>query len=891
MSTVMGKSETRYQFHSEPDKPSQIVATTNVTAGPQIPPSRPKRAWIGRLTPFATAGLFGLALWGVHQALTSVSYWTIWRAIVALRPGQIVLAAGFTVLGYLALTGYDLLALRYVRHPLEYRRVGLASFISFALSNSVGLAMLTGASVRTRLYAAWGLPTSVIGRVIGFGAATFWLGIVAIASVALIVEPGAVSSLVGGTPWPMVVAGSAGLGLVGGYLWWCARWRRPLVVFGWRFEAPTLSIATGQLLASAADWLAAAAVLFTLLPQGFGLSFFGFAGLFVIAQGLGLVSQVPGGLGVFEGVVLLFAGSRVPVAELVGALLAFRAIYYIIPLLSATLLLAGHEVIRRRQQLGTVSRAVGRAVPAFSAPLIAIAVFVTGTILLLSGATPTVGWRLRLLSDFVPLSVLEASHFVASVAGMALLLLAYSLYRRISAAWGLTILLLATAIVTSLLKGLDFEEAFIAAISLGCLIPARARFYRQSSLLEEIWSPGWVLAAVIALGGSIWLGFFAYRHVEYSNSLWWEFEFRGDAPRFLRASVGAAAMGLALALVRLLRPARQPRSIPAKEELDRAQAAIAASPSSEANLALLGDKQLLFTEDGHGFLMYAVQGRSWIVMGDPVGTEGEVAELAWRFRELCDRHGGWPVFYEVSKRNLPLFLEQGLTLIKLGEQARVPLPSFTLEGKTRSSLRRWKNACERVGCSVEILPAGSSDAHLEALSTISQQWLAARQTREKRFSLGRFDAGYLRRLPIALVRQNGRTVAFATLWTTGTHNELTVDLMRYAPDAPPNVMTYLFVQLMLWGQEQGYQWFNLGMAPLSGLGNRTLAPLWHRLGAFVFRHGENFYHFKGLREYKSRFDPVWEPRYMASPGGLALPFILTDVATRIGGGLMGVFAK
>ena len=318
---------------------------------------------------------------------------------------------------------------------------------------------------------------------------------------------------------------------------------------------------------------------------------------------------------------------------------------------------------------------------------------------------------------------------------------------------------------------------------------------------------------------------------------------------------------------------------------------IAAGSRADANLALLGDKQLLFSDRGRGLLMYAVQGRSWIVMSDPLGDEAEVAELAWRFRELCDRHGGWPVFYEVGRQHLPLFLEQGLTLLKLGEEARVPLPGFTLDGRARASLRRWRNACERSGCRVEVLPAGASDTYLAELKPISDDWLAAKQTREKRFSLGRFDPDYLRRFPLALVRQEGRLVAFATLWTTATRTELTVDLMRYASDAPPNVMTYLFVQLMLWGRSEGFQWFNLGMAPLSGLGNRTLAPLWHRLGGFVFRHGENFYRFRGLREYKGRFDPVWEPRYLASPGGLALPFILTDIATRIGGGFKGVFTK
>jgi phosphatidylglycerol lysyltransferase len=115
--------------------------------------------------------------------------------------------------------------------------------------------------------------------------------------------------------------------------------------------------------------------------------------------------------------------------------------------------------------------------------------------------------------------------------------------------------------------------------------------------------------------------------------------------------------------------------------------------------------------------------------------------------------------------------------------------------------------------------------------------------------------------------------------------------MRFLPDAPENVMEYLFLQLMLWGKQEGYRWFNLGMAPLSGLEDRALAPLWNRLGAFMFRHGEHFYNFQGLRRYKDKFDPEWEPRYLASPGGLALPRILTNITALISGGLKGVITK
>ncbi len=115
--------------------------------------------------------------------------------------------------------------------------------------------------------------------------------------------------------------------------------------------------------------------------------------------------------------------------------------------------------------------------------------------------------------------------------------------------------------------------------------------------------------------------------------------------------------------------------------------------------------------------------------------------------------------------------------------------------------------------------------------------------------------------------------------------------MRYSKNAPQGVMDYLFTQLLLWGKEQNYSWFNLGMAPFSGMETRALAPLWSKLGGLIFFYGENFYNFKGLRFFKEKFGPVWEPKYLACPGGLSLPFVLRGIATLGSGGLKGVIAK
>jgi phosphatidylglycerol lysyltransferase len=517
--------------------------------------------------------------------------------------------------------------------------------------------------------------------------------------------------------------------------------------------------------------------------------------------------------------------------------------------------------------------------------------FMAGVVLLFSGATPSVGSRVRWLDAVLPLGVIEVSHIAGSLAGAGLIVLAWGLRRRLDAAYALAAALLGVGIGASLLKGLDWEEALVLSAVLALLLPSRRHFYRKAALTNEWLSPGWFGAIAFAIGASIWLGFFSFAHVEYSRHLWWQFTPRGDAPRFLRSTlVTLGALGV-VGLMRVLRHARAQPGPPTAADLERVKSIAAASPDTVASLALLGDKALLFSESGRGVLMYGVSGRSWVALGDPMGPRDDQVEVAWRFREDADRQGAWPVFYEVGARNLPLYIDLGLTLLKLGEEARVPLDGFTLEGASRKGLRRTLREVGKKGVTFSVAPASEIPTLLPELRRISDAWLSSKSTREKRFSLGYFSESYLRHFPVALVCVEGRIVAFANVLSGAVHHEMSVDLMRYAPDAPRDVMEYLFVQLMLWAKVEGYRWFNLGMAPFSGLESRTLAPLWHRLGGLVFRHGEHFYNFQGLRKYKQQFDPCWEAKYLASPGGVALPRILANVASLISGGLIGVVKR
>ncbi|GKT07059.1 bifunctional lysylphosphatidylglycerol flippase/synthetase MprF [Desulforhabdus sp. TSK] len=852
----------------------------------------PKKNLASYLGPLLGVSLFGIALWVLHLELAQYPSQEVLTSFKRLPKVQLGVALALTFLNYVVLTGYDFLAFRYIRHPLPYPRIALASFIGYAFSNNIGLSMLAGSSVRYRLYSAWGLSALEIAKVVAFYTLTLWLGLFALTGGIFVLEP---LNLPVWLHLPFASSRPFGfllLILPCSHLAASILKKTPFSFRGWKIQLPAPGLSALQILVSALDWSLAGSIFYSLLEPSPSLTFPFFLSIFLLAQVSGLLSQVPGGLGIFESVVVIGLGSTLPSYSVLASLLAYRVIYYLIPFAIAMLLLGLREVLAQRAGLAKAFRFLGTWVPDLAPWAFALLSFIAGAILVFSGATPAVGWRLELLRYLIPLPLVELSHFLGSIIGILLLVLGRGLQLRLDAAYFLTLVLLGAGMVTSLLKGLDFEEAGILGGVLLMLLPCRSHFYRKASLLAEPFTPGWVASVAIVLLGSLWLTLFSYKHVEYTGDLWWTFAFSGNAPRALRALVGAVMACLFIAVVRLLRPLpplSHPSGNAAQDE--RVLSIVGRSRNTSANLALLGDKIFLFSRSERSFIMYGIEGRSWIAMGDPVGEPEECGELAWEFHERCDRYGGWTVFYEVGKENIPLYLDLGLTPLKIGEEALVPLGDFSLEGKSRKSFRHIRNRFEKEGYRFEIVEVEKVAPMLPALKTISDAWLREKNTREKRFSLGSFNPDYLRHYPLGIVRKDDALLAFCNIWRGAEKEELSLDLMRYLPEAPPDTMEYLFMELMLWGKEQGYQRFNLGMAPLSGLDGRPIAPAWNRFGALLYQHGEHFYNFQGLRQYKEKFDPQWEPRYLACPSGLTLPRVLASIASLVSGGMKGVISK
>nr|WP_183422311.1 bifunctional lysylphosphatidylglycerol flippase/synthetase MprF [Luteibacter sp. Sphag1AF] len=838
--------------------------------------------------PLLSVVLLCLALWALHAMATEVTYRQIAAYFHALPNNQIGIAVLLTALGYGVMTLYDWFGLDSVGKRLPMRRVGLISFISYAFSNALGMSLLVSGSIRYRFYIQAGLSTVEVARVVLYTTLSFWLGLAALTGVTLLLVP-----IPADVPLASLRVPLALLLTMVPLAWFLGSLmvKRPLRIFRWRVSLPAPKVAARQILIGALDWGLAAGVLYVLMPEEIAGGFGHFLAIFVIAQMAGLISHVPGGLGVFEAVMLAgfgATGNHGLEAPILGSLAAFRIVYYLLPLCVATVLVLWREA-RGLRHAALLTPWFNSLLPPFFAGL----TLVCGAVLLFSGATLAIPGRMEILRGFMPLPLVEVSHFLSSVVGMLLLILARGLQRRLDAAYWLTLVLLVVGAILSLLKGIDYEEATLLTLLAIGLAPAHKHFYRRASLFRATFSLGWVLAIASVLGCATWLVMFSFKHVEYNNNLWWEFSFHhGGAPRALRALVGAAAVVMLFALANLIRPARPRRSPPGPAELARALPLIKTFPSAQAHLALVGDKTLLFAPDDRAFIMYDIEGRSWVAMGDPVGDDEDARrELVWQFREQCERAGGWPLFYQVRPEDLDLYLEVGMNLLKIGEEARVRLETFNLDGKSKKTLRGTVNKLARDGLRLEIFPAEQVPALLPQLKVISDAWMRDKRVREKRFSLGLFDEAYLSRTPMAVVWQGDRMVAFANIFTNDTHEEASVDLMRHLPDGPSGIMDFLFIELMVWARAEGYRWFNLGMAPLAGLQNRRAAPLWSRFGAMIFGRGERFYNFRGLHRYKDKFDPEWEPRYIAVAGGIALPLALANVASLISGGLSGVVRR
>ena len=818
----------------------------------------------------------------------------IFLEIKQFAPSKILLAVLLTLVSYLLLTLYDYLAIRELKSPLSYQQVAPVSFLAFTFSNTIGFSLLTGTSIRYKFYSELGLSGNNITQVVLACSVTFFLGLFFICGLALINFPAEQLSDLPLPTWFFSLNRVIGILMLLGvisYFVFSLIWKRSIHFRGFELAPPIFSLSLKQFLVSSIDWIVVGTLFYSLLPEVDGLSYLQVLSIFFVANAIGVLAHVPGGIGVFETVVTVTLSQYLPAEQILSSVIIYRLMYYIVPFVLALMYFVATLVLTNKDKFSKLNvnlQIVRQLLP----PLLSISVFGVGLVLLLSVVNPSIIHKYHWLGEIVPLPIVELSSLILSASAILLLLLSHGLFKRYQKAFELTQKLLLVAMVFIVLKGAQWQISLALGLIYLLMLPCEQVFYRQGSIVGIKYSFGWALSLAAALFLMMWVLFFAYQDVDYDHSLWFTFSQDSHVSRALRGGAVALVILLIFAFRYVLAMRRPQTRLLDEHTLSCAMDIVANAPSSHGFLALVQDKSLLFNEDNDAFLMYARAGHCWVVMGDPIGNPDKFDDLLWQFRELCDAYDGWPVFYQVTQKYLPHFLEQGLSLYKLGEEAIVPLAEFDLQSSKYRSLRQSHAKALREGLRFKIIEASEVKALLPTLEVISSSWLKAKQGREKGFSVGYFSAAYLCATPMALVYLNDELVAFSNVWASAAKIEFSVDLMRYQPSlSGSNIMDFLFTELLLWGKQQGYQQFNLGMAPMSGLTDRALVPFWTKLAKTVYKKGNKFYNFQGLRRYKDKFNPRWEAKYLICYGGLSLPVVVGSLVTLTSRGTTGVFKK
>jgi phosphatidylglycerol lysyltransferase len=834
--------------------------------------------------------LFYAALWVLRREIRASHYDDVLLYLRQIPLSHFFMAFGMSLLSYMALGFYDVLGLRHIKKPLSYHKAAFTSFIAYSFSHNIGAALITGGGIRYRIYSAWGLTAGESANVLVICGTSFWVGYLTMGAVFFFLQP---PELPASVHVPFNSVASAGVFcvlVVTAYLLSAVFVKKTIKIARWQFPTPSVGLALSQMAAGCLDWTCSGGALYLLLPPN-SLSFPSFLAIYLLAQMAGFLSQVPGGLGVLETVVVVLLSPILPASDVLGAMLAFRMVYYLIPFVLGMLAFALYEINRNKEGFKRALQILDRFAPDFAPHFFSYLVFLSGTLLLFSNAMPEVTRRMTWLNEFIPLGLMESSHFLVGLVAAGLLVLARGLQQRLQSAYVLTFILSGFGVLGCLFKGFDYKEIITLLVLLGMLLPFGRYFSRRNSIFQQRYPPLWVTAVLFVLLGSVWTGIFNYRYEDYSSDLWTTFDVVEDAARFLRSTLGATVTLLVFSIVNLLSPSQPETETPGGAELGRAQDVIRKSRRASAALALAGDKALLFNKKEDAFLMYAIEGKCWVALGDPVGEEKEREDLAIRFKDMCHRKKSWALFYLVDQQHFQLYLDMGLTVMKAGEEARVPLKGFHLENLASADLKNtYQRFKDQEDYAFEIHPEKSWSPLLPELKNVSEDWLSKNKTREKGFSTGFFQERYLGYFPLAVVRKEGKIEAFANLMQGGSGEEIAVDLLRSSHEAPAALEDYLLLELLDWASGKGYKWFNLGTAPPLDVEASPLAPFKDKVAEILTPYA-HFSKLPDIRKEKERFGPEWNTRYLAIAANLPLTVAFTNIQALIAKGNRVPFKK
>ena len=297
---------------------------------------------------YPTLGFCLLAFSGyiLNQELSRYSLEDILHSLSLISDRQLGCALGFAIASCLIISSYDLVAFHWLKYSLNIKRILFTTFITYAVSNTTGFTLVIGGGIRYRFYSLWGVPAKYIARVIALGNITFWLGLLTLTGITFMVNPLQLPNPLALNLIIIRCIGIIALALVAAYLYFCCQ-RKRLKIRNKVLSFPRLTTSLAQIIVFSLDWALAAAVLYSLIPDYPDKSYFNFFNIYLLAMAASIMSNIPGGLGVFETVIIFLLPKSLIVPDILSSLLVYRAIRFLFPLAIALLFISCFEVRRR----------------------------------------------------------------------------------------------------------------------------------------------------------------------------------------------------------------------------------------------------------------------------------------------------------------------------------------------------------------------------------------------------------------------------------------------------------------------------------------------------------------------------------------------------------------
>ncbi|MGM0509439.1 MAG: bifunctional lysylphosphatidylglycerol flippase/synthetase MprF, partial [Fusobacteriota bacterium] len=778
-----------------------------------------------RFLAFLKVLLFIIVLIGIYNMLGNFSYDKFIETYFDVFKKELLLALGFVLLNYMVLFCYDLLAIKYIKSEISFSKIFFTSFIAHGIGNIFGFLGNRSSKVRGRLYSFNDVSSDNIFKISLFCTVTFWLGLISMSSVVFINNFFSKINNLGFLRIPSILIGIIFLAMISYYIYVGISKKEYINFKNWKLKVPNIKILISQLIIGTLDWGISAAVLYILLRDSMMLT--SFLPIFFAAQIIGLMSGVPGGIGIFELSFLYLYNGDSNLGVIFSGIIVYRLIYFVLPFLISSISYSFYEEYKD----SSLKQKFGKYIPSFMPSVLSNLVFIAGLVLILGAFLPN-NKDLFLFQNEIAGSL----NFFNSIFGVILLILSRGIKNRLKVAYIFSVVFLATGLLFMTINFSIIQSSILLMILI-LLINKKREFNRKTSIFDMKYKFSWIITVVLSVISFVFIGFFGIENIEYNRENLFNFFVREDVSNLIQILFGMTLTFSIFFILKLLKPLNEYKQEITEENLEVAKKIVKEQKNIDGNLVLLRDKYIMFDDEQKAFIMFGIKGKTWVALGDPIGDDEYFSDLIWKFYETTKMNNGFPAFYEVSQDYLNYYLDIGLTLLKIGEDGKIPIENYDLVGKSKKKFRRVINKFDKEGYKFEVIPQEKVSEIMDTLETISDIWITEKKSKEKGFSLGFFDKDYLSNFDIAVVKKDDKIVGFANILTTNKKEEVSIDLMRYIPEFEDGIMDYLFIKIMLWGKDNGYKYFDLGMAPLSGIQANSNSPLWNKFSVFIYKNG------------------------------------------------------